>query len=146
MRNIFSSPMFSWAVIAIVAVAVVYGIFLAGSPAQQRLLQFDQRRVSDLQQISFAIDRYKQLNKEFPEALGDLTGPQYGVKSLADPKTQEQYTYQVTGEREYELCAVFETQSNENKNTLRPFFGSTWDHEIGETCFSFKIQENPIRL
>jgi hypothetical protein len=143
MKTLFSSKAFSWIVIGAVVIAVVYGITLAGSPGEQRLLQFDQRRVSDLQQISYAVERYWQLNEEFPASLEDLTGPQYGVFSLVDPKTQEPYMYVVIGEREYELCAVFETDTSLTTRApkLVSVYGQSWDHGIGQTCFEFQVQK-----
>ena len=56
-------------VVLVVLAAVVYGFILVGSPASQRVLRFDERRVSDLQSISFALDSYWLRNEQLPEYL-----------------------------------------------------------------------------
>jgi hypothetical protein len=140
MKQFFSSPLFIWLVSAVVLAAVVYGIFLSGSPGKQRALQFDQRRTSDLQQISFALDSYWQRNGDLPESLDALQDSRYYfVESIADPKTAAFYEYLLVGEREYELCAVFELSSKEN--WMAPHFSSrVWEHGAGRTCFQLQAQ------
>jgi len=140
--HFFQSRAFAFMIVGAVAASAAYGIFLSGTPAQQRILQFDQRRLSDLQQISYAIDEYWARNKAFPDNLETLQDSRYYfVQSLADPKTQEPYEYRATGEKTYELCAVFALSSAENGEFLR-FSPSpkVWQHEAGRTCFSLEIQ------
>ena len=52
-------------VISIIA-AVIYGLFLIGSPAKQRQIKFDQQRISDLQTISSAVNFYQDRKKRLP--------------------------------------------------------------------------------
>jgi len=85
MKQLFSSKVFLWVIIGVVVLAVGYGIFLVGSPATQRALQFDQRRTSDMQQISFAIDEYWARNQKLPETLEELQDSRYYfVESIAE--------------------------------------------------------------
>ena len=144
MKQLFSSKVFVWVIIGVVVLAVGYGILLAGSPTTQRLLQSDQMRASNLQQISFAIDEYWVRNDEsLPEALEDLQDSRYYfVESVADPITQEPYEYQVLGEKQYELCATFDLASAESKAELRfPYKASkVWEHGVGRICFELEIQ------
>jgi len=140
MKQFFSSKVFLWAVVVAVVLAVGYGFFLTGSPATQRALQFDLRRVSDLQQISFAVDEYWARNQKLPEALEELQDSRYYfVSSLQDPETQEPYEYLVSGEKTYELCAVFSMSSTDDRQFLR-FPSKAWEHEEGRVCFSLEIQ------
>jgi len=145
MRQFFSSKLFSRLVIGVVVTAVIYGVFLAGSPITQRMLQFDKKRDTDLNQISFAIDEYWARNTKLPEILEDLQDSRYyRVESLVDPKTKEPYEYTVLEEKRYELCAVFETDSEERKASPgvprmqgMSFFG---EHGAGRTCFQLEVQ------
>ena len=140
MRQIFSSKIFIWIIIGIIVLAVVYGIFLAGSPAAQRALQSDKVRESHLQQISFSIDEYWARNQKLPETLEDLLGSRYSfVESISDPITKVPYPYMVLEEKQYELCAVFDLASTE-KSTRLHFSLKAWEHEVGETCFELEIQ------
>lgn len=134
---------FRWIVIIVIASSVVYGFILVGSPAQQRLVQFDGRRVSDLQNISVAIDVYWERNEVLPETLEDLQNQPYFVYSIQDPKTGEAYEYVIVSETEYELCAVFETDtvSSQYQEKPRPFSEQIWEHGIGRACFQREAQK-----
>lgn len=143
MRHIFSSKVFLWVIIGVVVLTVVYGIFLTGSPITQRLLQSDQLRVSNLQQISFALDEYWTRNQKLPEMLGELQDSRYYfVESIADPITKEPYEYQVLEEKQYELCAIFELASQESRAGLRfpSKMSKVWEHGVGRMCFELEIQ------
>lgn len=134
-------------VVTSMAIVAVYGLTLVGTPASQRLLQFDERRVSDLQQITFAIDGYWERNKKLPETLENLQDPRYYLQSITDPKTGEPYEYQMVSDTAYELCAVFETESSaqqDSRSIPKPFSEQIWDHGIGRTCFALEVRE-PIK-
>jgi hypothetical protein len=140
MKQFFSSQNFVWLVVGLVVASVVYALFLSGSPGTQRALQFDQRRVSDLQQISYAIDEYWTRNQALPETLEKLQDSRYYfVQSLTDPETGKPYEYQISGEKTYELCAVFALSSADDRQLLR-FSPKVWEHEAGRVCFSLEIQ------
>ena len=135
---------FAGLVVVAVLSAVVYGLTLVGTPAQQRLIQFDERRVSDLQQITYAIDSYWERNKSLPESLENLRDPRYYVQSLSDPKTGEPYEYRLTSEAAYEICATFETDSSQYENQVFPPYSggvSFWEYGIGRTCFSLEVRK-----
>ncbi|HEX9722063.1 MAG TPA: DUF5671 domain-containing protein [Candidatus Paceibacterota bacterium] len=134
---------FAGVVITVVGASVIYGLTLVGTPAQQRLITFDERRVSDLQQITWAVDSYWQRNKSLPETLEDLRGPTYYVGSLQDPKTGEAYAYNLLSVTSYELCAAFETDSSQYESQAFPRFpGDTsfWEHGVGRTCFDLEVR------
>jgi hypothetical protein len=118
---------------------------LLGTPGQQRLIQFDERRISDLQQITFAIDSYWQQNKRLPESLENLhDGRYYYVESISDPKTGDVYEYLVIDAERYELCAVFETTATEQekqRGVPKAFSEQIWDHDIGRGCFNLEVRK-----
>ncbi|MBI2098699.1 MAG: hypothetical protein HYT49_03590 [Candidatus Wildermuthbacteria bacterium] len=139
-----AARIFAGMVVVAVASAVVYGLTLVGTPAQQRLIQFDERRISDLQQITYAIDSYWERNKSLPESLEDLRDPRYYVQSLSDPKTGEPYEYQLTSATAYEICATFEAVYPQDEAQAMPRYSggmSFWDHGIGRTCFSLEVRK-----
>jgi len=143
MRHLFSSKVFVWIIIGVVVLAVLYGILLAGSPQAQRSLQSDQIKVSNLQQISFALDEYWARNQKLPETLEELQDSRYYfVESITDPITKEPYEYQVLGEKQYELCAIFDLASIDSGARLRfpSKMSKVWEHGIGRTCFELEIQ------
>ena len=141
MKQFFSSKVFVKIVIGVVVLAVVYGIFLAGSPSKQRTFQFDQRRISDLQNISSAIDTYWRNNEKLPLTFDDLKNQYSYIRSVVDPVTQESYEYNVRSEIEYELCAVFAMDSSDyGAGMVRKTFLEPWTHGVGKTCFKREVQ------
>ena len=123
------------AAMVIVVAAVGYSIYVVGTPGQQRNVRLDQQRIADLRSISHNVDRYLELNGEMPARLIDLQGPQYSVPSIEDPQTGAPYEYRIIEGADYELCAVFVTESPERQAERRPFSESIWDHGPGRTCF-----------
>ena len=67
--------------ILVVVSSVSYGIYLVGSPAVQRTFKFDQRRVSALTDISFAVAAYWETTGQLPEKLTDLQGRRSFIRS-----------------------------------------------------------------
>jgi hypothetical protein len=113
-------------VIAVMAGAVVAGIFVLGSPATQRERRLDQRRVEDLGDIANTIELYYLQHKRLPQAL-DADGPEYR-RVPRDPATTQPYEYRVIDAERYEVCAVFQQPLEE---------GSVfWRHGVGRQCFT----------
>lgn len=137
MRQFFQSSLFIRLVIGVVVASVVYAVFLVGSPGQQRAFQLDQRRVSNLQQIAFALDEYWRKNQQLPQNFEEFKSQNIYIQSVADPETRIPYEYRVTGEKTYELCAVFAKESYA-KSLVRPF-ADPWEHQIGRTCFQREV-------
>ena len=135
---------FVGAVILLVLLALLYAFSVMGSPGKQRALQFDQRRASDIQQISYAIDSYWEKEGKLPLSFEELkTQPYLYIQSVKDPKTQQLYEYRVLEGKKYELCAVFETDSSEYQQRAKvptPFSEEIWNHGIGRTCFEKEAQ------
>ena len=129
-------------VVLAVLAAVVYGFILVGSPASQRVIRFDERRVSDLQNISFALDSYWVRNAQLPENLEALQDQRFFVRSIQDSETQEPYEYRVLSAVTYELCTVFTAES---PLSPKPSFSQKpWEHGIGRTCFEREVQKPVI--
>ena len=129
--------------------AVIYGFFLIGSPAKQRLIKFDQQRISDLQNISFTVSSYWDYNKKLPEDLEKLTIQQdYYVYSLKDPRTGEPYEYNILGEKRYELCAIFDDNPYPywNQSVPRPVSEEKWNYNKGRTCFQREVSPTPLKI
>ena len=133
-------------VIISVITSIIYGFFLLGSPAQQRLIKLDQQRISDLQNISFAINSYWQNNKKLPENLDLLKKSDlYYLNSLQDPQTKNPYEYRILGEQLYELCANFDAPSVAGDATMpTPVSQEKWDHAAGITCFEREVSGQGI--
>lgn len=116
------------ALMVVTTAAVVAGLAVLGSPATQRELRLDDRRVEDLVEIEHAVGSYRLKHKSLPNSLRALFAEMPWTTMAADPVTAEPYEYRVLDQNHYELCATFQRASDERV--------SSWQHGIGRTCFA----------
>lgn len=132
-------------VVASVTIVALCGLWIAGSPAAERARRFDERRMSELQQISYAIDNYWNLNKALPRDLETLLSTRdIYVGSIVDPETGINYEYALTDSDSYSLCSTFTTEVKnvEPANTnYNPASSKFWDHGIGRTCYQIDVRK-----
>lgn len=141
---------FSTLVIIAVIMVAIGGAYLAGSPASVRKTSLDNRRVSDLQSITYAVENFWRVQKKFPASLDELkkTRDVY-IGSVQDPETFAEYEYQVTGGMTYQLCAIFSmpTETRTEKGSpiyAYPYQGSEfWNHPAGRFCYSLEVRPDP---
>jgi len=136
---------FTRLVIAIVAVIVIVGFFIAGSPFKQRLVRFDRERVNDLQMIQGQIVNFWINKEKLPASLNDLKDNISGFVAPVDPETGNPYEYRVKGNLTFELCANFNFTSKEGAVNISapayPRYGieENWNHSAGRVCFERNI-------
>ena len=112
--------------------SIVGGIALTGSPGEQRLIALDKKRVSHLHQLNNAVRRYQTRNGDLPESLAVISAER--VVHLSDPVSGDPYTYRVSGERSFQVCAIFARRNDE------PFRYPFKAHEKGFHCFDHVIE------
>jgi hypothetical protein len=121
--------------LAVVVAAVVAGLWLGGSPAEQRWLRLDEQRVFELTQLANAAERRWDREQRLVDTAAGLVDGQILTRLPTDPTTREPYEYRVTGPRQFEVCATFDRSS-------RPeLAGDFWFHEAGYRCFTFDVTE-----
>ena len=128
--------------IAALAAAVVFvaavgvGLYLAGSPGEQRLVRFDQQRVLHLTEIRKSIDEYWRTHRALPARVDEdvigITMP----RVPRDPETDAEYEYELRGDDAYRLCAVFSRASADH------MADEFWAHDAGRHCFDFQVTEH----
>lgn len=148
---------FVWTAALLVFVTMAWGFYSAGSPQAERIRRFDERRISDLQQIQWQIINYWQAKEKLPGSLEDLRDIISGFVPPADPEAGTSYEYRATGELDFELCAIFKAISSDSdlrhKNPIpvpAAIDGSyqasdVWAHNVGRTCFERKIDPELYR-
>jgi hypothetical protein len=114
-----------------VAAAVVAGIYVLGSPSEERSRRLDGRRVQDLAGISRAVDLYWTRESRFPASLDQLRADTGAGITLVDPLTGAPYDYRPLEDGQYELCASFEGDSADTDRLDSGF----WTHRAGRQCF-----------
>ncbi|KKU91798.1 MAG: hypothetical protein UY23_C0001G0404 [Candidatus Jorgensenbacteria bacterium GW2011_GWA1_48_11] len=141
---------FVYAVILIVAAAVVAGFFMVGSPQEERLRRFDDKRVSDLQFLQSEIISYWQNKNKLPDDLVALRDDIRGIYPPNDPESGAAYGYEVRGPLSFSLCANFVLPSlDRNEPAVAAPYGPTsyyasqnWTHDAGSVCFERTIDKD----
>lgn len=163
-----TSIIFGIVSIFLVIFAISYSFSIMGSPAKQRLLRLDDRRVSDLQSIQSQVINYWQQKEKLPESLETLANPIFSYSIPLPPLFEkgEKYEYNVKSKLTFELCADFALPipkgwqeygegvklpmpvNSRIKEVAVPYpskgFGinESWAHEAGKTCFERTIDED----
>lgn len=143
---------FTYIIISIVALAVIAGFFVVGSPQTMRLQRFDEQRIQDLQFLQSEIVNYWRSKEMLPPTLADLEDPVRGVKIPKDPDTSKEalYEYRIVDSQTFQLCANFSLAA-ENGTVARPVYltpetspqyGQNWEHDAGRVCFERKIDKD----
>ncbi len=140
------------ALIAVIA-AVAFGFVKLGSPAHQRDVQADTKRVNDLSAIAQNIYNYMNpgptkigiTSPEIPRLPATLDAlPLYG-QSYKDPVTGAPYEYKPQGGNGYQLCATFSLVAAEDETNQNYYYGPRIFavHPAGYYCFSLDASKSP---
>lgn len=140
-----SRPILFAAVASIAVVtAVVAGISVIGSPPGVRARRLDMQRVQDLRNIATAVNAYHRTRGELPDRLDRLQeGGKWPYVHLSDAETGRPYEYRVKDASTYELCARFDTGSDDRVTPLA-YPSSFWRHASGRQCFGM-ASKLPVR-
>lgn len=123
-----------WAIAIATVAAIIAGVLVMGSPAQQREQRLDVARTGDLSALQMAIRTYWREHQQLPQSL-DRVAAQPGIKlPLRDPVDEQRYDYRVLDAHHFELCARFATDSSEHPRR-RYRVDSEWPHPRGQHCF-----------
>ncbi|MBI4158339.1 MAG: hypothetical protein HY505_01845 [Candidatus Yanofskybacteria bacterium] len=142
--------LFSWIIVAVVVLTILWGFAVIGSPFKQRAKRFDERRVNDLSMIQSQIVNYWQRKESLPKELKDLEDSISGFFVPRDPQTGTNYEYVVDGSKEvkFKLCAMF---NNSNLGQVEDavktmpvlprgeYYSDSWQHDSGRQCFDRTI-------
>lgn len=141
-----------WGSLIAALLVIAYGFYLAGSPFKQRLVRFDNQRVSDLQMIQSQLVYYWQQKDRLPASLEELKDPISGFTPPNDPESGAPYSYEKKSELDFSLCAVFDLPFAGNKVGLAKPVGPyespenyNWSHGSGNVCFDRHIDPELYR-
>jgi hypothetical protein len=117
--------------------AMACGIWVMGSPAQQRLIRLDDARVADLAQLEVAVERYLREQQQLPATLEVLVNQPGTDLRWRDRSSHQPYGYRPLGDEAIELCAHFAT------DTARTAHGDAgdWPHPAGQHCFRRPVEK-----
>jgi hypothetical protein len=120
--------------VIVVALVVIRGIMIIGSPSEERTRRMDSRRINDLQGVSRSIGVYHTRHQQVPVSLEELAR-EPGFASVArDPVTDRPYGYRMVDANSYQLCGTFDRETADNRAE------DFWAHGVGEQCFTLNIK------
>lgn len=147
--------------ILIIIFVIVWSFSVMGSPAKQRLLRLDDKRVEDLQNIQYQVINYWQQKEKLPMDLKVLVNPLTGYSLPVPPLFDkgEKYEYSIKGPMKFELCATFALPMPKGwqegyrgaypmdikvSSSVVPQGGvnESWNHEEGKTCYERIIDKD----
>ncbi|MBP9760436.1 MAG: hypothetical protein KBD24_03690 [Candidatus Pacebacteria bacterium] len=140
--------LFGYTLTALVALGIVMGFLVAGSPATERMRRFDAQRASDLQNLAGCIQGYAQQFERLPATLQDLeTSSNFSYCTVRDPETSASYEYRVVTplhavgtsvlEGEVEVCATYALLSSADTQSGYTSVSNKWyQHSVGYECDS----------
>lgn len=153
-----TSMIFGGLGIIFVVSAISYSFTIMGSPANQRLLRLDERRINDLQSIQYQVINYWQQKEKLPAKISDLSDPISSYSLPVDPEFEKGNTYEyfVKDNLKFELCATFSRPMPKgwrgySNDGMMPYYriskpypsgiNESWDHQVGRTCFERTIDK-----
>lgn len=146
-----SQKALTYIVVGAVAIAIVAGFFIAGSPNEERARRFDDQRIQNLGFIQGEVVFYWQSKGSLPENLEVLNDDLRGVFIPLDPETETPYSYRIIDNLSFELCASFNLASDENSAVPDVYYDDlrkpgqistsedAWSHTNGQNCFERTI-------
>jgi hypothetical protein len=108
----------------------------------------DQERRNRISQLNFVLASYVRDEGELPRSLEDvnqelLAQSGYGTDLRRDPETGEPFEYRRLSDREYEVCATFQT-SSEDRRSQDFGYPNAVTHKAGRNCFDREISDQDV--
>ncbi|MEA5448851.1 hypothetical protein VB780_09750 [Leptolyngbya sp. CCNP1308] len=126
---------------AAVIAAIAAGFWVLGTPGRQREIAADRQRLQDVAAIAQRLhEQYVADDDSF-----ELPTTLDAIELRNDPLTNQPYEYGKLGDRSFELCATFDTDSSTHRlsNQDSNPEAERWQHPEGRHCFEFDVTEYP---
>lgn len=125
----------------IIISSIVLGFSVIGSPKTQRILNYDDKKISDLIAINQQIILFYQTNSRLPENINQTSENDY-FQTPKDTQNNTDYVYAQKSQLEYRLCANFNLDSRDNRDKSYVYDeNNNWNYKKGEYCFERKIPD-----
>jgi len=138
----------------IIALILITGFSVVGSPVSQRLVSLDTTRLSDFNSIKWALVRYYEYNKKLPADLDEVVRDRtlsYEELQLKDPETGKNYEYKIVTPTSYKLCTSFSVGSKDLRGkTSQAYLLTLYEDddrglltfEKGFNCLEYKLSSS----
>jgi len=105
---------FFYVSLVLVIAAFIASWFFVESPKTARARRLDQIVVNNVYSLESAVNSYYDRYKKLPETLADIKAEKdiyLTPNILIDPETKDPIAYQKLGEKDFQFCATFRTDS-----------------------------------
>ena len=125
----------------VVAATLAAAFMVMRSPADERAVTLDQRRMQDLQRIGHAVEAWYQVHDALPPDLAAVAKQPGSTVPAADPASGSTYEYIPGATRDYQLCAAFATDTARTgaSGGYADPDAPAWDHPVGHHCFAREV-------
>ncbi|MBW4462678.1 MAG: hypothetical protein KME47_20945 [Nodosilinea sp. WJT8-NPBG4] len=126
---------------AAVGLAIVAGFWVLGTPGRQREIAADRQRLQDVASIAQRLhEQYLADDDSF-----ELPATLDAIELRNDPLTNQPYEYERLSDRDFNLCATFDTDSSTHRLSAQESNpdAERWQHPEGRHCFEFDVAEYP---
>ncbi len=110
---------FFFSSLTLVVAIFVSAWFFVDSPQVARERKFDNILLNNIYSIESYVNNYYDENESLPESLSvlkdSLTANNFEARVFVDPLTSQEIEYKKTGDKAFELCANFRTDSYESE-------------------------------
>lgn len=133
----------SVALFVVVVGSIIASFWLVGSPSEARRRKSDSERSQDLSTIAQQVKTQVEQGHD-PNSLTEIHV--YQPSLLDDPETGKPYEYRRIDHLNFELCAVFETDTIAHPDESEPYldYGDHKDifgrHHAGRVCFKLNVK------
>lgn len=143
-----TARVFFFASLALVLAAFISAWFFVESPKEARARRLDDLVISNMYSVESAINTFYSETGRLPQDIDELQSMNQLSLSeniLLDPETKAAMEYQVIDEDTFTLCAVFRTDSFDQREGARPYIGvNDHSHSAGYDCIESDVWNKPM--
>jgi len=126
---------------------VVTGFMAVGSPSTARRVDADRQRIERLNSLHYELQAFYNRSGDLPQSVEELRSQNrydMGYDPTRDPGTEIVFEYEVIGDRTYRVCAVFDSDSDEDRSGYDTGFPGNNDHPKGRHCFEREVVKEDV--
>ncbi|MBT3211252.1 MAG: hypothetical protein HOD99_11080 [Planctomycetaceae bacterium] len=123
------------------SVCLVFSLWIAGNPVNQRLIRLDSQRVANLRSLQSAIERFYKKETRLPKNLEELkTFPDTYDYEITDAVTGAPYFFSSTTKTDYKLGAVFDLATPPRQPNSTRSRDGFYHHKAGSQRFDLTVK------
>lgn len=126
---------------------VAAGFKAAGSPSTARRVESDRNRVERLNSLHFELQAFYNRTGDLPKSIQELKSREHyddRYDPLRDPESGTVFAYELVGDKTYRVCAVFQSDSDEDRSGYDIAEPGVYDHPKGRHCFTREVIKEDV--